>query len=1450
MVGTMSSAPLLGEVFTIKEVVAAEDFVLKLHSGISQADQTVADYVVTPSLARTFDESLAYAGDGLRQGKDVGVFIHGSFGAGKSHFMAILDLLLRGDVHARALPGLQQVVASRGEVLDRNLLTVDYHLIGASSLEAALFGGFVDRMRQLHPGSAPPMLHRSDHLFSDAALLRDADEDGFFAKLNAGTSGSGWGSFATGWTAETYDDAVTAPTDDPERQRLAAELAANVFRSATMAGEWLDIDTGLKVMTDHAHSLGYEGVVLFLDELVLWLAANLANREFVSSEGSKVAKLVEQGAMGHRAVPLISFVARQRELADFLGESVQGAAKLAVGDTFRWWEGRFNRLELAASDLPEIASRRLLTPRDAAARQALVAAIDKVKANKRAWDVLMTDSAGSDEAAFAKVYPFSPALVDTLVALSGLMQRERTALKVMAQLLSRKRTTNRIDQIIGVGDLFDVMVLEGDQPLTPEMQRHFSLARELYARFRRVLLDSHGLTEEQAAEAGPESAFTKDDRLAKTLLVAALAPTVPALQQLTAARLAALNYGSVNAMVPGMETQTVLTKVKTWAQSIGELKVGEGPDPLISLTMSGVDYDSVLARVQGEDNAGNRRQLLRRMVFEQFGIGDASQQLYGDVVLPLVSRGVKRNVTVLFGNIRDADALPDASLRASGDGWKIVVDYPFDDHGHTPNDDVVRLQTLMAAGLVTRTVGWVPRFLTKARQDDLGELVALEHLFSGTGEQFEANAGHLPVDQRPYAREALANRRDALRASVSSAIKAAYGVVAGSPEDIDTSFGQTTILTSLDPNVSLANPVGASLRAALENVCDQLWAAQFPSAPVFEPSTTEVTRRDLSVVLDTVRAAVAAPAGRLDSLDSAKLKTLRRVANPLRVGQALEGHYVFDVQRFGWRADLLQWAQRDGVAASIPVATARGWFADLGLTRDMVSLIILAWAALDDKQFTRHGGTVRVPDLGALSDDLHMVDPRLPDEAVWETARERARVLFGLSVPTLRNAGNAARVASEVRAAAARYTAPTDQLLSVLTLHEADLRLTTVSPRMISATTGAHLVADLASQTDDTALLEHLAGADLPDEPQALAKSIASAGAVAGSLQGANWDVLTSVAGMTTDQESQDILAPLRGAAEAEELHSPLDPALKAASKAGTKLLVDRGRHEPPTVVVPPEVVPSGQATDCGAPGDRSRRRGDRRARPIGGRGAGPQDAGLPEAWQAPAGEAVVAMSGKAPTVPLSMIEQYAQSLVRKARGARVLALRAAPRYDGPPAIDAAGESVLVRACVSSLAVREAIQEAGQDRYLVVLTDRPDDDLGDSLTSLFWHQSVQPVDQWRTIPGLFSADRLSPDLRRPENAWLADALLANVPSTGYPVAGTGVVSLDHAAGSLAQVALGRPRDLWGVGALIEWSTDPAARGPLAEHACTSPRGAHPVDRRGNRTRLGPCASDRSCAERG
>ena len=80
----------------------------------------------------------------------------------------------------------------------------------------------------------------------------------------------------------------------------------------------------------------------------------------------------------------------------------------------------------------------MLRPRSDAARAQIdtaFAAMDQVRQDIRS--ALMTTRA--DRKAFRLTYPFSPAFVETLVGLSGALQRERTALRVMQQLLVDQR---------------------------------------------------------------------------------------------------------------------------------------------------------------------------------------------------------------------------------------------------------------------------------------------------------------------------------------------------------------------------------------------------------------------------------------------------------------------------------------------------------------------------------------------------------------------------------------------------------------------------------------------------------------------------------------------------------------------------------------------------------------------------------------------------------------------------------------------------------------------------------------------------------------------------------------------------------------------------------------------------------------------------------------------------
>ena len=59
-------------------------------------------------------------------------------------------------------------------LLDKNVLPLAFHLIGAESLEQALFLGYIRQVARLHPEAPLPALHESDAILRDAERLRAA----------------------------------------------------------------------------------------------------------------------------------------------------------------------------------------------------------------------------------------------------------------------------------------------------------------------------------------------------------------------------------------------------------------------------------------------------------------------------------------------------------------------------------------------------------------------------------------------------------------------------------------------------------------------------------------------------------------------------------------------------------------------------------------------------------------------------------------------------------------------------------------------------------------------------------------------------------------------------------------------------------------------------------------------------------------------------------------------------------------------------------------------------------------------------------------------------------------------------------------------------------------------------------------------------------------------------
>lgn len=1138
----------LRDLITLPERVEAADFVIKLDEGVARHEQTIKDYVVTEAIATAIGEGIDLVANSLESQSSRGAFLDGSFGSGKSHYMAVLHLLLSGSVTARQIPGLERIVADRQDALERNLLVLDYNLLGSKSFEDAILGGYLDAVAHKHPDAAPPVLHASDSLIADACGLRARmGDEAFFSGMGGDVA---WGDFGLAWQAESFDLAIAEAPGHRDRDRLVSDLVAAYFSSSVRTGEWLPMKEALQSLTAHAKSLGYQGIILLIDEIVLWLGQHLADQTWVQNEIEKVVQLAENAA-ANLPIPITSFLARQRDLRDFLGSHVAGAQRVAQGQLFQYWEERFSKIQLHATDLPKIVKQRLLRPVSPDAAATLGAALTEVKRDYAAWGYLMSDDANSDEKAFADVYPFTPALVDTMVALSSLMQRQRTALKLMAELLRDGRDTLLVRDVIPVGDLYAPVVLGGSQPLTEEMKQHFAISARFYRqKVLPYLLQKHGITESAVPGLARGHAFVTEDRLAKTVLIAALAPEARSLANLTAAKLAALNWGTIDAFIPGTEAEQVLGLVRSWAAEFGEISVGGGPDPIINATLSGVDYDSILDRVRTEDNHQTRRELVRKLIADELGL--APENLVGRQISH-VWRGHKRIVTVKFGNIRDEAEVLDSDLIHADGEWRALIDFPYDSGAYSPAYDVARLRKLRDSGRSANTIAWIPNFFSDARQADLGKFVLLEYLL--TGNRFDANADHLPLVDRGPARQTLESQRRTLREVLTTALRQAYGVNAPDEANVGIDLAGNEIFSALTPGLTIAPPPTGTLLTGLRHAFETAWANEFPDHPNL--GIEEVTVRRLGEALELVTSTVEA-GGRRQGLTAAEQRIAREIVVPLGIGTVNENVVVIDQAHFRWSANLARWEGELG--ATTTVGGLRAKLSPWGMTKAMEHAILITWALIGNYEFSGNSA----PSVGTLPDGASPRKANLPSDSDWALAKGRGGSIFGIAPEANLTPRAVGRFATVIRTQIA--VSRVADLIDQLETHSTVLGIDTasVSGRLATARRVAELVTALAGTSGDKQLIETFATFDLPSELTGFGSAHGTAERVARELSGLDWGMVASARGRA-DAGFKEALTALRGAAAVDESVVPLEPRLRDVA----------GRARVLVVRLPPLVTPT-----------------------------------------------------------------------------------------------------------------------------------------------------------------------------------------------------------------------------------------------------------------------------------
>jgi PglZ domain len=195
------------------------------------------------------------------------------------------------------------------------------------------------------------------------------------------------------------------------------------------------------------------------------------------------------------------------------------------------------------------------------------------------------------------------------------------------------------------------------------------------------------------------------------------------------------------------------------------------------------------------------------------------------------------------------------------------------------------------------------------------------------------------------------------------------------------------------------------------------------------------------------------------------------------------------------------------------------------------------------------------------------------------------------------------------------------------------------------------------------------------------------------------------------------------------------------------------------------------------------------------------------------AGERVTALA----PASLPVIRALLDEAVRKDWPVGVLGVRARPEWPHSPTFTYGDATVRVVPCESALAVREALLDRRRDQWLVVLTDRPDDDLGAGIVAHFIGNRLRTPDPWEAVRLRFAATGVDPALTASaSHREIATALLAATPPSGWPPAPAGILTRDHALGAVAREHLGLADPVVDLTSVLRWTVHPGLSARLAD----------------------------------
>lgn len=854
--------------------IRAMGFVVKLREaepGADEVKQLVDDYVITPTVKKELPRILDDMKQVFDRGEEYGRFIHGSFGSGKSHFLTMLSFLLEGtrpawkkfrplfNAHRDAQKGKGQDSADHESWLaNAGLLVVRIHMLSVrgknTGFDRAVYDGFNAALKRRSKASFEFL--NVDSIFEE--VRREAKEYGdiVWKRLEAESIVGG------------REDFETLASGSPQaRERFARAWLKYKGRDAADAGIDPRWSEGLKRMAEHVKAQGFGGIVLMIDEFLLWLAEK-SGQEFVQ-EINNLNVIVDHNT-GQRPAPIFVFVARQRNLQEFFPDLVDESK---IHEHLDHHAKRFEVTKLQDVELRHIVRGRVLRPKNLAAVQQAVSSL-----SERHQKVLPALLAGADIDYLRDVYPFHPALIEMLVDVTSLMQRERSALRILYELLVLHYPNLPLGEFLPVGSAFAAIFPESGVEASKKVELMQDIHHQYYSRL------APGM-QMMAEEAGAE--FTSErrralDQLVKTVLLAEVSSRLKQ-SGLTIERLVQLNAVDVEGETFRGQVRVAETDLLALSQRVPDLQVaGAGKTALVRYVLGRVSLGEVIGRARSKvDNPAQRFRVFWGSLKKTLNIDEIKGFEEGgpnEGDWDLSWRRTRRRGRIKLGNVRE---MSQDDFEPPDGTFKILVDYPWDEPGHTIDEGRMRATNARKKKGTLHTVCWLPRHMSPTEVGVLTELAAVRYLLSDAGqEDLLETLG--PQDKGKILDQASI-REKTLEGQLDDLMKEVYvrhGEFLALISDVDGSRPRETLSENL------------------EHIATLLMDRRYPQHPNF---LGEPKKADLEALLDwMVQADETNVSVAYDEVAGKVLKTLGQPLELANLGQTkaslrLDSRYIKDV---------------------------------------------------------------------------------------------------------------------------------------------------------------------------------------------------------------------------------------------------------------------------------------------------------------------------------------------------------------------------------------------------------------------------------------------------------------------------------------------------------------------------------------------------------------------------